>query len=648
MTKKRTPNIDTLLPNAVTRRDFIHGLGGASLAALLPGMNLHAKETSFAPEQVPGYYPPAKMGLRGSHPGSYESAHAASWQGGLAWDNARQLNEEYDLIVAGGGISGLASAYYYRKANPHARILILENHDDFGGHAKRIEFNYQGSSYLSGGGSFFMAHDAFSQTALDLVKEIGIDIDAMLKGQPTGDFRQKSYGLKPSIFFDKKTYGRSATVTGEFDPFHFKEQGTNEAFLSKLDQMAFSNAAKRDFRRLLTEVWDCMPDLPPPEKFKKMAAISYSDFLLNYAKVGQEVVEYFDRFLLTSVGQTCAYIPAMVPMMYINMPGKNALGSKINNLGAEMNKERKEKAGPQYLGAYFPEGNAGIARLLVAKLIPESINAKDMNDVLNARIDYGMLDKAAHQIKLRLNSTVVNVTENSGKRPVNVTYMRGGQAYSVNARHCVMAGYNMMIPYLCPQLPTEQKAALKQMVKIPMMSASVLLKNGQALNNLGSAYYYSPGKLYVETMGSERSLGSHEFSFDPTKPVPLYMIGGLMHSNREQIPQEQFKDSRRQLLATSFEDLALDVTSHLDEMLSPGGFDSKRDIVGLVVNRWPHGYAYDFKGVHDAKYASGEAPYEIGRQKFGNIAIANSDAGAQPLANVAIDQGYRAINELLS
>jgi len=641
MSKKRKPNIDALIPNAVTRRNFIHGLGGASLAAFLPGMNLQATEAAFAPEQMPGYYPPARMGLRGSHPGSFESAHGASWQGGLDLSNTRHLEEEYDLVIAGGGISGLASAYYYRQAKPDARILILENHDDFGGHAKRIEFNYQGSSYLSGGGSFFMLHDTFSQTALDLVKDIGIDLDAMLKGQPTGDFRQKSYGLKPSIFFDEKTYGRSVTVTADFDPFHFKEQASIEAFLGALDQMAFSDTAKRDFRRLLTEVWDCMPDLPTPEKIKKLASISYSDFLLNYAKVGQEVTEYFDRFLLTSVGQTSAYIPAMLPMMYFSMPGKKALG-------AEMNKEKEEKAGSQYLGAYFPEGNAGIARLLVAKLIPQSINAKDMNDVLDARIDYGMLDKAEHNIKLRLNSTVVNVTEKGSKRPVNVTYMRGGQAYSVNARHCVMAGYNMMIPYLCPQLPAEQKAALKQLVKIPMMSASVLLRNGEALNNLGSAYYYSPGKLYVETMGSERSLGSHEFSFDPAKPVPLYMIGGLMHSNREQIPQEQFKDSRRQLLATSFEDLTMDVTSHLDEMLSPGGFDSKRDIVGLVVNRWPHGYAYDFKGIHDGPYANGEAPYEIGRRKFGNIAIANSDAGAQPLANVAIDQGYRAINELLA
>jgi spermidine dehydrogenase len=66
------------------------------------------------------------------------------------------------------------------------------------------------------------------------------------------------------------------------------------------------------------------------------------------------------------------------------------------------------------------------------------------------------------------------------------------------------------------------------------------------------------------------------------------------------------------------------------------------------VNRWPHGYAYEYNSLYDPDWAPGQAPHEIGRRRFGRIAIANSDSGAGAYTNVAIDQAHRAVQDLLS
>ena len=156
MPKKKDTGIRTILPNAITRRDVLHGMGAGLVSATLP-QGLLGAEGVYAPEKEPGYYPPTRHGLRGSHPGSYEAAHAGSWQGRKVWNRPQQLDETYDLVVVGGGISGLAAAYFYRSEMPKARILILENHDDFGGHAQR-------------------AGDRCGDVHPDLSEDVGVDL----------------------------------------------------------------------------------------------------------------------------------------------------------------------------------------------------------------------------------------------------------------------------------------------------------------------------------------------------------------------------------------------------------------------------------------------------------------------------------------
>jgi spermidine dehydrogenase len=155
----------------ISRRDFIHDAG---LAVLGLGLPVSAVAGSDKLLSTP-YYPPTRTGLRGSHPGSFEAAHALAL-GGKSFSSPEDLKEEYDLVVVGGGISGLAAAYYYRaKFGQDARILILENHDDFGGHAKRNEFHQGGQMRLSMGGTHNLEHWQFSETVNDLLYDRGID-----------------------------------------------------------------------------------------------------------------------------------------------------------------------------------------------------------------------------------------------------------------------------------------------------------------------------------------------------------------------------------------------------------------------------------------------------------------------------------------
>jgi len=135
---------------SITRRDFLNGIALTVGAAILPTHLFAAFDVQADAEKSGDYYPPALTGLRGSHPGSFEAAH--SLRDGTLWEQVGKLadtGETYDLVVVGAGISGLAAAYFYRKsAGPQARVLILDNHDDFGGHAKRNEFEAGGRKLL--------------------------------------------------------------------------------------------------------------------------------------------------------------------------------------------------------------------------------------------------------------------------------------------------------------------------------------------------------------------------------------------------------------------------------------------------------------------------------------------------------------------
>jgi spermidine dehydrogenase len=297
---------------------------------------------------------------------------------------------------------------------------------------------------------------------------------------------------------------------------------------------------------------------------------------------------------------------------------------------------------------HFPDGNASIARLLVRGLIPGAAPGETMEDIVTARFDYAALDTPGAQVRLRLNSTAVNV-EHEGSvgsaSQVAITYVRNGRTGQVRARHCVLACYNRVIPHLCPSLPAPQKQALTQLVKTPLVYTSVLLRNWRAWKKLGIGVVHCPGSYHAFAMlDFPVSLGDYRFSGGPDDPILVHMSRVPLRPGLP--PAEQFKAGRMELLQTPFESMEREIRTHLGGMLGGGGFDPARDIAAITVNRWPHGYARDFNPLFDPPEWEENPPWVQGRKRFGRITIANSDAGGDAYLNVAIDQAHRAVQDL--
>ena len=282
------------------------------------------------------------------------------------------------------------------------------------------------------------------------------------------------------------------------------------------------------------------------------------------------------------------------------------------------------------------------------KLVPGVAPGETMEDVVTAPFDYSMLDAPGNLTRIRLNSTVVDLRHRDGAldADVDLTYVNGGNARTVTAGKVVWAGYHFMLPHVCPDVPAEQVDALGASVRAPLVYTNVLIRNWESLAELGVQRVFCPGSFFQTIMFTHAvSYGDYRFSTSPDEPVILHL--GHIPLEPGLPAADQFRAGQRKLLATPFETFERNVREQLGRILGPGGFEPARDIQGITVNRWPHGYAYGYNPLFDPDYPPGEAPHEIGRTRFGNIAIANSDAGARAYLDEAINQAHRAVGELL-
>jgi spermidine dehydrogenase len=623
----------------IARRDFINGVSvaiGASIAGpgRLLGEFFPDGASGYAPEKEPGYYPPAKVGLRGSHDGSWEVAH--SMRDGKRWDNPARDAENYDLVVVGGGISGLSAAYFYRQAaGPGAKILLLDNHDDFGGHAKRNEFQAGGRVLIGYGGTqTITCPDLYSAEGKRLFRELGIEVKKFDKYFDK-DF-YSSRGMSEAVFFDKETFGTDRLVTGLY----------KTPWPEFLEKTPLSETARKDLLRLYTEKVDYLAPKSDTEKKAYLAKISYQNYLLKDVKISPEAVVFFHKTMDGLYGVGIDAIPAgdMAGLGYL--PGFAGLNIKDEDgpgIGLEVTRRDDEP----YI-YHFPDGIGSLPRLIVRSLIPGIAPGNTMEDVVLAKFNYGKLDEEGSSTRVRLNSTVVHVS-NSGDPAkasgVEVTYVRGGQARVVAANHCIMACWNMVIPYICPEMSDTQREALAYQVKVPLVYTNVQLRNSSAFEKLKIHGAHCPGSFFggVE-LDFPVSMGDYKFPQKAEDPCLLHM---------QHVPvgpgstaREMQRTGRAKLLTTKFEVFERNIREQLSRMLAGGDFDAARDIQGITVNRWPHGYAYEYNSLYDPVWAPGEAPHEIARKPFGRIHVANSDAGAFAYTNEAIDQGYRAVSEI--
>ncbi|HEY6372263.1 MAG TPA: FAD/NAD(P)-binding protein, partial [Candidatus Sulfotelmatobacter sp.] len=624
----------------ITRRDFLNGVSvavGASLVAGSPWVEaLGVVDSPFAPQKEADYYPSAKTGMRGSHDGSWEVAH--DLRDGKQWPEALAEGEKYDLIVVGGGISGLAAAYFFRKfAGKHSRILILDNHDDFGGHAKRNEFRSGNRLLLGYGGTQSIEAPAnYSAVSKELLRQLGIDVKRFYNYYDQKLFSNMK--LNEATFFDKETFGEDRLVMEEESSYLGPRYSTKI-----VAQMPIAPEARRDLIRLQDAKVDYLPGLTPEQKRIKLIQKSYKLFLLRDVKVHADVVKVFQTtthdLYAVGIDAVCAYDCAQY-----GFPGFAGMRLPKRGTGDEAKEEEP------YI-FHFPDGNASIARLLVRSLVPGSATGNTMEDIVTARMNYAKLDDPECKVRIRLNSTAVHakhIGDPESATEVEVTYVREGQARRVRATSCVLACYNMVIPYLCPEMPDKQKKALAYAVKIPLVYVNVQIRNWKSFQNLGLSSIYAPGGYFSNiALDYPVSMGGYNFPASPDEPCLLHLLRTPCQPG---LPcKEQYRAGRWELFTTTFDTFEHQVRDQLGRMLSAGGFDPVADIEAITVNRWPHGYAYEYNRLFEPlDRPDSERPCVTGRQPFGRITIANSDADGHAYTNIAIDQGHRAVKEIMA
>jgi spermidine dehydrogenase len=299
---------------------------------------------------------------------------------------------------------------------------------------------------------------------------------------------------------------------------------------------------------------------------------------------------------------------------------------------------------------HFPDGNASIARLLVRKLLPAAIPGNSMNDVVTARADYARLDEAASSTRIRLNSTVARVRhlgDVDTAKEVEVAYVKDGKLQSVRAGRCILACWHSMIPYLTNEISERQRKAMASAAKVPIVYTNVVLKNWTPFQKAGVNSVYAPGS-YFEAIQLDLpvSMGDYKCSRKPEEPIVVHMMKTPCHPGLT--AREQHRAGRIELYGTTFETMERNIRDEMGRALRKGGFDPARDIEAITINRWPHGYAYEYNSLFDPFWLEGgEQPCVVARQPFGRIAIANADAAAYAYTDAAIDEAYRAVNDLL-
>jgi spermidine dehydrogenase len=616
----------------VTRRDFLNGVALVVAAGLAPAQLL-ARAVPATP------YPPGETGLRGSTAASYETAHSV--RDGQRFDMRRATQSDAcDVVIVGAGLSGLAAAWFWRQRRPQARILILDNHADFGGHALRNEFRVGRRTLVSYGGSESLQSPKglWGKEAKALLRAIGVDIRRFETAFDRALY--PSLGLSRGVFFTREAFGADVLATG--DPMRMvaddipadrMNSRTPEAFI---EQFPLNAAQKAELVALYTSKRDPLAGRTREEKDALLEKISYRQWLVEHWNLDERAADTFQGRSLDFFAIGMDAVPAR-DAFDTGYPG-------FEGVGLERDPDAAMEMDEPYI-YHFPDGNASLARLMVRGLIPGVATGRTMDDIVTARFDYTKLDRPGSTTRIRLSSTVVDV-RNRGAG-VDVAYVRDGKLNRVRAGHCVLACYNMMIPYVMPELSSAQSQALALNVKAPLVYVKVVVRNWTPWVTRGVHEISNPMGFYSRVkLDYPVSLGSYRCPRTPDEPMVLHLVHVPVAGDATMDIRMRSRAARALLYAMPFSTFEKKARDELTRMLSPGGFDADADIVAITVNRWGHGYSYSENSLFDASGAD-PAPSDVAHARVGRVGIANSDAAWDPYAHAAIAEAHRAVSELL-
>jgi spermidine dehydrogenase len=619
--KKRAGDSALGMDQSISRRDFMNATLVASGGALLGGLTPMQLMAQMGKDNWTGY------GGVGDYAESHGNTFDVMTAGHQIRDHvfanpaaqADDTGEVFDFVVVGGGLSGLASALYVRQHAPKATCLVLENHPIFGGEAKRNEFEVDGETVIAPQGSDHFATPHPGTPIADFYESIGVDAakfeyQAWKGSSPEIPVGRSFEHIRPpyGIYFGA-SFGGQSNGMWVVDPWGRKLEGAPMSASMRAEILKYRELGAK----------------PGPENPHELDAMTMEAYMMQKFGLSQEAIR---KFLMPGPGDGYGIGPDALSAYAYGFAGDPM------NYGDDTQLQS------------FAGGNGGFARHMVKTLLPASISGpRTLEAVSRGRVNFAALDQAGEASRIRLGSTVVRVEHEGAPEKsefVRITYTREGKVYRLKARAVVMAGGSWTTKHIVIDLPAQQREAYAQFLRSPCMLVSVALRNWRFLYKRGisGAFWYGGFGEY----GSVRKLptfATDTKTMGPDSPIvmtvkALYLKPGLPMA-------EQQNAGRAELISTSFREYERRVREQLTEMFASTGFDAKRDVAGIVLNRWGHAYCSPQPGFFFGKDGQ-PAPREILRRApFGRIAFANTDLSGDPGHHTAVFEGQRAASQLV-
>ena len=648
MKKKIRPKADELgLDMPITRRDFVGntlvGAGAGLLATKSPALpaagDNSGRQISFAP-LGPDWTGPGGIGdYAGANGNTHEvvnTAHALRDDRlQQAINTAKDTDEIYDLVIVGGGFSGFGAGYAFKeKVGDKQKCLILDNHAMFGGEAKQNEFIVDGYRlYAPQGSNSFVVHTD-TPSFPDLWHKLGL---------PTEFEFEKLSGTGKDIKFAPDNFGPMMKWPESASTGYFYDTGASGKWVMNAQQNGFKDAPiSGKFRRELNDVLHnrIKPQGLSENWEQQFDTMTYHDFLVRKLNVSPDVLyKYIDPYFGSAAFGVSGDAISAYAAYKLQMPG---------TVG-HLSKEKRDAYNNRSFYS-FPGGNSTILRHLVKEILPEAITGDNsLTDIGYGDVNFDTLDRPGNQFRIRLAATAINVrhTGSTGNtEKVAVTYIRDGKTYRIMSKAVVMATGGWITRRVVSDMPQPIIKAYQQFHHTPMLTVSVALKNWKFMENLGiSAARWFNNFSWYANLRRPMKIDESGAPLDPSKPAVMTIYVPFVRYFGKPL-QVQASSGRMELLSKSYREYELDIRNQLVTLFGNHGFDPKRDIAGIVLNRWGHAYIAPQPGFYFG--TGGEpSPREIVDKGYGRIAFGHSEVtGFQGWISGYI-QGNRAVEKIL-